>query len=286
MNLLRFGNWFTLAKKLVKTTSVSELNFTWRSTNQELLNLWELVRNGDDRVDEMLAKQDFSERISEEIFKKQDDDEIILCLNYDGLYGINSINYYLQSANSNKAIDLDLGTYKVGDPIVFGDTNRFSPVIYNNLKGRIIDIEEDEKRIWFSIEIDKVINELEIQFLDLELIGESENNKSIVKFYVNKYRNADEDNDSDLTTIVPFSVAYAVSIHKSQGLEYNSVKIIITNEIDELITHNIFYTSITRAKEKLKIYWSPECQAKIISTIKHIEDNKDVYLLKNKIDKS
>ena len=170
--------------------------------------------------------------VATEIFKKQDDDEIILCLNYDGLYGINSINYYLQSANSNKSIDLDLGTYKVGDPIVFGDNNRFSPVIYNNLKGRIIDIEEDEKRIWFSIEIDKVINELEIQFLDLELIGESENDKSIVKFYVNKYRNADEDNDSDLTTIVPFSVAYAVSIHKSQGLEYNSVKIIITNEID------------------------------------------------------
>ena len=129
----------------------------------------------------------------------------------------------------------------------------------------------------------KVINELEIQFLDLELVGESENNKSIVKFYVNKYRNADEDNDSDLATIVPFSVAYAVSIHKSQGLEYNSVKIIITNEIDELITHSIFYTSITRAKEKLKIYWSPECQNKIISTIKHIEDNKDVNLIKNKI---
>ena len=156
-------------------------------------------------------------------------------------------------------------------------------VIYNNLKGKIIDIEEDEFRFWFSVEIDKVINELEIQFLDLELVGESENNKSIVKFYVNKYRNADEDNDSDLATIVPFSVAYAVSIHKSQGLEYNSVKIIITNEIDELITHSIFYTSITRAKEKLKIYWSPECQNKIISTIKHVEDNKDVYLIKKKI---
>ena len=102
--------------------------------------------------------------------------------------------------------------------------------------------------------------------------------------YVNKYRNADEDND-DLTTIVPFSVAYAVSIHKSQGLEYKSVKIIITNEIDELVTHSIFYTAITRAKEKLKIYWSPECQEKIISTIKHVEDNKDAYLIKNKLDR-
>lgn len=130
----------------------------------------------------------------------------------------------------------------------------------------------------------KVINELETRFLDLELVGESENNKSIVKFYVSKYRNADEDNDSDLTTIVPFSVAYAVSMHKSQGLEYDSVNIIITNEIEELITHNIFYTAITRTKKKLKIYWTPECQSKIISTIKHIEDKQDVHIIKKKID--
>lgn len=82
-----------------------------------------------------------------------------------------------------------------------------------------------------------------------------------------------------------FRLAYAVSKHKSQGLEYNSVKIIIINEIDELVTHSIFYTAITRAREKLKIYWFPECQEKIISTIKHVEDNKDAYLIKNKLDR-
>ena len=43
-------------------------------------------------------------------------------------------------------------------------------------------------------------------------------------------------------------------MYKRQGLEYDSVKIIITNETEERITHNIFYTAITRAKEKLKIY--------------------------------
>ena len=52
-----------------------------------------------------------------------------------------------------------------------------------------------------------------------------------------------------LGAIVPFQVAYAVSIHKAQGLEYKSVKIVITNDVEELITHNIFYTAITRAKE-------------------------------------
>ena len=71
---ITFGNWFTLSKKLVKQTSVFELNFTWRSTKRELLDLWELVRNGNDRVDEMLVKKEFSEEISEEIFKNQDED--------------------------------------------------------------------------------------------------------------------------------------------------------------------------------------------------------------------
>lgn len=30
-----------------------------------------------------------------------------------------------------------------------------------------------------------------------------------------------------IKTIIPFQIAYAVSIHKAQGLEYNSVKVII-----------------------------------------------------------
>lgn len=68
-------------------------------------------------------------------------------------------------------------------------------------------------------------------------------------------------------TVVPFQVAYAVSIHKAQGLEYRSVKIVITNETEERITHNIFYTAITRAKENLKIYWSPETEKKCIGEI-------------------
>ena len=50
--------------------------------------------------------------------------------------------------------------------------------------------------------------------------------------------------DEDAETNVPFQIAYAVSIHKAQGLEYNSVKIVITKEVDEMITHNIFYTAL------------------------------------------
>jgi len=76
-------------------------------------------------------------------------------------------------------------------------------------------------------------------------------------------------------------VAYAVSIHKAQGLEYNSVKIVITDEVDELISHNIFYTAITRARNKLKIYWTPEVEKKVLSSIKPKSNNKDVALLRS-----
>ena len=83
------------------------------------------------------------------------------------------------------------------------------------------------------------------------------------------------------TRIRLLSIAYAVSIHKAQGLEYDSVKIVITDEVEELVTHNIFYTAITRAREKLKIYWTPEVEEKVINRIKPRDISKDVELLKN-----
>ena len=61
--------------------------------------------------------------------------------------------------------------------------------------------------------------------------------------------------------------AYALSIHKAQGLEYDSVKVVITNDLEDIITSNIFCTAVIRFKDKLKIYWTPETQDKIISII-------------------
>ena len=101
---------------------------------------------------------------------------------------------------------------------------------------------------------------------------------SVFYFLVNGLKSTDEDDDS-YESLVPFQIAYAVSIHKAQGLEYNSVKIVITNEVEELITHNIFYTAITRAKEKLKIYWTPETEKKILESLVLKNYRKDASLL-------
>lgn len=100
-------------------------------------------------------------------------------------------------------------------------------------------------------------------------------------FKVDLQNDRDEDDDN-LDAIVPFQIAYAVSIHKAQGLEYDSVKIVITNEIEEMVSHNIFYTAITRAKEKLKIYWSPETEKRVLENMKEQFNDKDYRLFKEK----
>ena len=274
-----FGNWFSIAQKFVPETSLFELTHPYRTTNNDLLTVWDRVRKLDEAILEPMVKNGYVARLDESIFEHSDDDEIILCLNYDGLYGINNINRFLQNSNPNESVIWGINTYKVGDPILFNESNIFSPLIHNNSKGRIVGIRPDEQQIWFDIELEESINEIDAWGYEFELIGESDSGNSIISFSVNKFRSTDEDDDDTNSTVVPFQTAYAVSIHKAQGLEYNSVKIVITHETEERITHNIFYTAITRAKNKLKIYWSPETEQSVLGRLEVKSTTKDAHLL-------
>ena len=104
--------------------------------------------------------------------------------------------------------------------------------------------------------------------------------KSLISIVVDK--KFDSDKDEDKSKLVPFQIAYAVSIHKSQGLEFKSVKIVICDDIDDEITHNIFYTAITRSTDNLKIYWSSDTQIKILNRILIKADTRDISILANK----
>ncbi|WP_187443885.1 ATP-dependent DNA helicase [Sutcliffiella horikoshii] len=282
---IRFGNWFNVARVFVPDTSVFELTKPFRSNNEGLLSLWDKVRKMNDTILELITRRGYSTTLDVSIFDPAETDEIILCLNYDGLYGINNINRFLQESNLNVSVSWGIQKYKVNDPILFNDSGRFAPLIYNNMKGwiigiKILDSEKLTERIQFDIELDTVINGVDACGQDFELLDSLESGNSVIRFCVNKLKNTDDDDEGSSKAIVPFQIAYAVSIHKAQGLEYNSVKLVITDEIDELITHNIFYTAITRARNKLKIYWTPEVEQKVLGNIKPKNHNKDIHLLK------
>ncbi|MEU8196448.1 ATP-dependent RecD-like DNA helicase [Microbispora amethystogenes] len=273
---IQFGNWFGIIHSFIPSTSVFELTTPFRTKSEPLLGFWGKVRNIDDDIAEVIARNGYSTVLDKTLFEAQCDDEIILCLNYDGLYGINNINRFLQSSNPGAAITWGASTYKVGDPVLFNETERFRPLIYNNLKGRIVGIERVPGQIQFDIKLDRPLNEFDVHGYELEWVEDS-----TVRFSVYELDTSDEDDDS-LNTSVPFQVAYAVSIHKAQGLEYDSVKIVITDANEDDVTHSIFYTAVTRTRANLKIFWTAETQQAVLKSLRRRSGPKDVSLLSSR----
>lgn len=293
---IEFGNWFDVIGGFLPVTSICELVKPYRSNSAQLQALWDNVRKMEDDILDRLQAGGYSANLDPSILEPALENEIILCLSYGGLYGINNINHFMQENNKGKEISRGIQRYKVGDPILFNDaadsfftkSKEQIPIIHNNMKGKIVDFRLLEagkvtERIQFDIEIERPLMNLDNENVDFQVIGASDNGNSIIRFEVYKNKSSDEDDDNTSKSIVPFQIAYAVSIHKAQGLEYDSVKIIITDDIDELVTHSIFYTAITRARKKLKIYWSQSVEKKVLDRIEPKNNHQDISLLKQEI---
>lgn len=281
---IKYGNWFDLCKRYYNKDIVFELSETHRTDKEELLSLWSAVRNNDKKAITIMSNQEYSEELSDQVYKQNEESEIVLCLNYDGLYGINNINKIIQNNNPNPEVNIGVDTFKVNDPVLFNDCPRFKDIFYNNLKGFIRNIEIDDEKncTWFEIEVDRDSINTMLFLKDLELIESNNPEKIIVRFFVNEYKDKDND-ENEYNHIIPFNLAYATSIHKAQGLEYNSVKVVITPNVEDRITKNIFYTAITRAKNNLKVYWNSDSQIRIFDSFVKKTSNRDIAIFRQKM---
>lgn len=180
-----FGNWFFYAKETLPAKSIVELTSTWRTQQLNLRNLWEEVRFIRPLITEMLVIDGpFSENIGKNIFTKTDKDEVVLCLNYDGKFGLNSINSYFQDANpSEETFQWMEWKYKVGAPVLFNENRRF-PMLYNNLKGVIVDIQKNDNSITFTIDVPIILTALDIKGTDLKIFFVAEELREYVLLYI------------------------------------------------------------------------------------------------------
>ena len=262
---IRFGNWFGIFN-IRLGTAAHNLSMNHRTKDNNLRYLWDLTRNYSDNLEDIISAT-YLKQLNNDLFIKGPlEEEIILCLNYDGLYGINNINRYMQELNKGKSISWNVWTFKVGDRILFNESFYFRDYFYNNQKGMIESIEEKESEVVFGVIIQKEEGNNHSSADYIRYVPNDED--AMYDHYLITISKKDDEDDEEVAKvkIVPFQLGYAISIHKSQGLEYDSVKIVITKEVEESISHNIFYTAITRCKKKLQIFTDKSSLHKIIKS--------------------
>lgn len=212
----------------------------------EIVELNELYRQGKDSNIISLAYDIRAEKINKNIFNKDDDLTFVECPDnevinniceiartykdlsykkfqilapmYKGLNGIDEINNKVQEIFNPKSRNLK--EHKQSDVIfrendkVIQLTNMPEENIYNGDIGIIDKIEASSKK------------EIKIDF-----------DSNLVKYTPSNYNN--------------FRLAYSISIHKSQGSEFDVVIIPIVMGYNKMLYQKLIYTAVTRAKKKL-----------------------------------
>lgn len=87
--------------------------------------------------------------------------------------------------------------------------------------------------------------------------------------YVNCNFN-DEEIELQEEELLNLELAYAMTVHKSQGSEYKAVIMVVDNKHKVLLKRNLLYTAITRAKEKLILIGQQDAINSSIDTLDSI----------------
>jgi exodeoxyribonuclease V alpha subunit len=70
-----------------------------------------------------------------------------------------------------------------------------------------------------------------------------------------------------------FDLAYALTIHKSQGSEYDCVIILLTSAAFIMLERNLVYTAVTRGKKEVIMMGEKKAYGMAIHTQKAIKRN-------------
>ena len=159
-----------------------------------------------------------------------------------GICGIDNLNKCLQdklnpSSLKKPELEFDKYIYRVGD--------------------RVMQICNNYERVWkrgYSEEGTGVFNGDigEISLIDIstgEVIVEFEDGRRVTYF------------KSDLSELM---LSYAITIHKSQGSEFDAVVLPLLSGPPMLLTRNLLYTAVTRAKKMVVIIGSKACVKRMV----------------------
>lgn len=155
----------------------------------------------------------------------------ILCSNHTGTFGDRRINKYLEERvreEAQRTLKQDFGEFYPGRMLMI-TRNDPSRNIYNG---------------------------------DVGFVAMDGNDEDRLKFFVK--------NETGFVRILPvflqdYEPGFAITIHKSQGSEYRHVNIVLSPEYNSVLTRELVYTAITRARDKITLYATPEVLGRAVS---------------------
>lgn len=150
----------------------------------------------------------------------------ILCAVWKGAAGVDSINEQLEQALKLKQSLPAETEFYAGKPLMM-TSNAYQFDIHNGDIGIVWPDNNGDLKVWFELGDDK-------------------------------YRQL------SLSQCPQHKTAYAMTVHKSQGSEFNKVLLVLPSSEVAVSTRELFYTGITRASESVEIWASEE---RIRSTI-------------------
>ena len=126
--------------------------------------------------------------------------------------GVDKLNEMLQAEINPSGLEVKRGnvTYRVGDKVI-QTVNNYDKDVFNGDSGAIDRINVEDKLVYIRYD-DRIV---EYSYADLEEV----------------------------------SLAYALTIHKSQGSEYPIIVVPITYANKRMMQRNLIYTAVTRAKK-------------------------------------
>jgi exodeoxyribonuclease V alpha subunit len=154
-------------------------------------------------------------------FDPINDIQVLTPMNRGGL-GARSLNVELQArlnGDSEPKISQYGSTYAPGDKVI-QNVNNYDKEVFNGDIGRIQSIDPEKSRL--TIRFD------------------------------------DRDVDYEFSELDEISLAYATSIHKSQGAEYPVVVMPLAMQHYTLLERNLVYTGVTRGKQLVVIITEPK----------------------------
>lgn len=165
----------------------------------------------------------------------------VLAPMYKGFNGIDSLNSMMAEIfNPNE------------EKFIIGDK-------YYRINDKVIQLVNDVDNNVYNGDIGYI---KDIYYIDKKLVVEIDYSGNIVE-----YKSGEFDK---------FNLAYAVSIHKSQGSEYANVVIILASSFNRMFYNKLIYTAVTRAKSSLIILGSIDSLNKSVLT--NYGANRNTYL--------